>query len=51
VRLAAIEELSRALNDTLGYYADAPEAEREVAVRRWEAAAVEPANARRLGML
>ena len=51
VRLAAIEELSRALNDTLGYYADAPEAERELAVRRWEAAAVEPANARRLGML
>lgn len=51
VRLAAIEELSRALNDTLGYYADAPEAEREVAVRRWEAAAVDPANARRLGML
>ncbi|NTX09255.1 FrgA protein [Myxococcus sp. CA056] len=51
VRLAAIEELSRALNDTLGYYADAPEAEREVAVRRWEASAVDPANARRLGML
>ncbi|MCP3162780.1 FrgA protein [Myxococcus sp. QH3KD-4-1] len=51
VRLAAIEELSRALNDTLGYYADAPEAEREVAARRWEAAAVDPANARRLGML
>ncbi|HZI10758.1 MAG TPA: FrgA protein [Myxococcus sp.] len=51
VRLAAIEELSRALNDTLGYYADAPEAERDAAVRRWEAAAVEAANARRLGML
>jgi len=51
VRLAAIEELSRALHDTLGYYADAPETEREQAVRRWEAAAVEPANARRLGML
>jgi HEAT repeat protein len=51
VRLASIEELSRALNDTLGYYADAPEAEREQAVRRWEAAAVDPANARRLGML
>ena len=42
VRLAAIEELSRALNDTLGYYADAPESEREAAVRRWEAAAVDP---------
>ncbi|MBZ4415152.1 FrgA protein [Myxococcus sp. RHSTA-1-4] len=51
VRLAAIEELSRALNDTLGYYADAPETERELAVRRWESAAVDPANARRLGML
>ncbi|WP_255203847.1 HEAT repeat domain-containing protein, partial [Myxococcus sp. AM011] len=51
VRLAAIEELSRALNDTLGYYADAPESEREVAARRWETAAVDPANARRLGML
>ncbi|WP_415835415.1 FrgA protein, partial [Corallococcus soli] len=51
VRLASIEELSRALHDTLGYYADAPDAEREAAVRRWEAAAVDPANARRLGML
>nr|WP_244982182.1 FrgA protein [Corallococcus exercitus] len=51
VRLAAIEELSRALHDTLGYYADAPDAEREAAVRRWESAAVDPANARRLGML
>ncbi|WP_224361198.1 GspE/PulE/PilB domain-containing protein [Hyalangium versicolor] len=51
VRLAAIEELSRALNDTLGYYADAPEAEREAAVRRWESAAVDPARARRLGAL
>ncbi|AKF79831.1 FrgA protein [Myxococcus fulvus 124B02] len=51
VRLAAIEELSRALNDTLGYYADAPENEREAAARRWESAAVDPANARRLGML
>jgi HEAT repeat protein len=51
VRLAAIEELSRALNDTLGYYADAPEADRESAVRRWEAAAVDPARARRLGAL
>lgn len=51
VRLAAIEELSRALSDTLGYYADAPESEREMAVRRWEAAAVDPARARRLGAL
>jgi hypothetical protein len=51
VRLAAIEELSRALNDTLGYYADASEAEREAAVRRWEATAVDPSRARRLGAL
>ncbi len=51
VRLAAIEELSRALHDTLGYYADAPDADREAAVRRWEAAAVDPARARRLGVL
>ncbi|ADO69512.1 FrgA protein [Stigmatella aurantiaca] len=51
VRLASIEELSRALNDTLGYYADAPEAEREAAVRRWEATAVDAARARRLGVL
>ena len=51
VRLAAIEELSRGLNDTLGYYADAPEAEREAAVRRWEAAMADPARARRLALL
>ncbi|WP_375770900.1 FrgA protein [Archangium gephyra] len=51
VRLAAIEELSRGLNDTLGYYADAPEAEREAAVRRWEAAMADPSRARRLALL
>jgi hypothetical protein len=51
MRLAAIEELSRALNDTLGYYADAAEPDREAAVRRWEAAAVDPSRARRLGAL
>ncbi|HEX5749575.1 MAG TPA: FrgA protein [Archangium sp.] len=51
VRLAAIEELSRGLNDTLGYYADAPDAEREAAVRRWEAAVADPARARRLSLL
>ena len=51
MRLAAIEELARALNNTLGYYADAPEPEREAAVRRWEAAAADPAHARRLGLL
>jgi HEAT repeat protein len=51
VRLAAIEELSRGLNDTLGYYADAPDAEREAAVRRWEAAVADPSRARRLALL
>jgi hypothetical protein len=51
IRLAAIEELSRGLNDTLGYYADAPEPEREAAVRRWEAAVADPARARRLALL
>jgi HEAT repeat protein len=51
VRLSALEELSRAINDTLGYLADAPEAEREAAVRRWEAAAADPARARRLALL
>ncbi|PTL82269.1 FrgA protein [Vitiosangium sp. GDMCC 1.1324] len=51
IRLAAIEELSRGLNDTLGYYADAPEADREAAVRRWEAAVADPSRARRLALL
>jgi hypothetical protein len=51
IRLAAIEELSRVLSDTLGYYADAPEPEREAAVRRWEAAVADPARARRLAQL
>ena len=51
IRLAAIEELSRGLNDTLGYYADAPEPEREAAARRWEAAVADPARARRLAQL
>ncbi len=51
VRLSALEELSRAVNDTLGYLADASEAEREVAVKRWEAAVVDPARARRLALL
>lgn len=37
LRQAAIEELSRALSDSLGYDADAPPAEREPATRRWEA--------------
>ncbi|QRK12872.1 FrgA protein [Archangium violaceum] len=51
IRLAASEELSRALNDALGYYADAPEPEREAAVRRWEAAVADPSRARRLALL
>lgn len=51
VRLAALEELSRAINDTLGYLADAPEAEREAAVKRWVAAVMDPARARRLAAL
>ncbi len=51
VRLAAFEELSRAVNDTLGYLADAPDAEREAAVKRWEAAVTDPVRARRLAAL
>ncbi|MBF5045118.1 FrgA protein [Aggregicoccus sp. 17bor-14] len=51
VRLAAFEELSRALNDSLGYLADGSEPEREAAVRRWEAALQDPQRARRLAVL
>ncbi|HEY8206824.1 MAG TPA: FrgA protein [Myxococcaceae bacterium] len=36
IRIASIEELTRAFNDHLGYSPDGPEAEREGAVRRWE---------------
>jgi HEAT repeat protein len=36
VRLSAIEELSKALNNNLGYFADAPSMERETALKRWE---------------
>jgi hypothetical protein len=35
LRLAAIEELSRAFTENLGYFADSPEAERAEAVGRW----------------
>jgi HEAT repeat protein len=42
VRRAAAEELSSALGDSLGYSAEAPEAERETAVQRWEAALPDP---------
>lgn len=35
LRLAAIEELSRAFGDNLGYFADGPELERAAAVDQW----------------
>jgi hypothetical protein len=38
LRLAAIEELSRAFTENLGYFADSPEQERAQAVGRWRAA-------------
>jgi hypothetical protein len=38
LRLAAVEELSRAWGDNLGYFADAPQEERAVAVETWRAA-------------
>jgi Type II secretion system (T2SS), protein E, N-terminal domain len=48
IRLAAIDELSRALNDTLGYVADGPVAEREDAVQRWEAAVMQIPRLRKM---
>jgi hypothetical protein len=42
VRAAAIDELTAALGDSLGYLPDAPDAEREAAVQRWEAALLDP---------
>jgi hypothetical protein len=36
LRRTAIEELSAALGETLGYSADAPEKTREAAIQRWE---------------
>jgi len=36
IRIACIEELTRAFNDHLGFSPDGPDAERELAVRRWE---------------
>lgn len=50
-RTAAFEELSHALSDSLGYAPDAPTAEREVAVKRWEAALHHPLRGRRLAAL
>ena len=35
IRLSAIDELVRAVNDNFGYYADGPKAERDQAVGRW----------------
>jgi HEAT repeat protein len=37
LRMAAIEELTRVLNDSLGYLPEVPPQEREEATRRWEA--------------
>ena len=48
VRLSAIEELSKHLNDNLGYFADGPAEEREPAVRKWEGALMQNPRLRRL---
>lgn len=37
LRLSAIQELAKAFNDGLGYFAYGPASERESAVKRWEA--------------
>jgi HEAT repeat protein len=42
LRAAALDELSPALGDTLGYQPDAPDAERESAVQRWETVLLDP---------
>jgi len=42
VRAGAIEELTAALGDSLGYSPYAPDAEREAAVQRWEGALLDP---------
>ncbi|HZN92387.1 MAG TPA: FrgA protein, partial [Myxococcales bacterium] len=36
IRISAIEELTRAFNDHLGFFPDGVSVERELAVRRWE---------------
>lgn len=46
LRLSAIEELAQAFNDNLGYFADGPAAERQAAVKRWEALIREGRNRR-----
>jgi HEAT repeat protein len=48
VRNAAIDELARAVSDTLGFSADAPEKEREHAARRWEQLIQDTPRGRRL---
>ncbi len=48
VRNAAIDELARAVGEPLGYAADAPELERENAVRRWEQLIQDTPRGRRL---
>jgi hypothetical protein len=35
LRLSAIDELVRAVNDNFGYYADGPKADRDAAIQRW----------------
>jgi HEAT repeat protein len=36
IRLSAIDELARAVNDNLGYYADADPRDRDAAAKRWD---------------
>lgn len=50
IRQSAIEELSRAVADTLGFIADASEDDREPAVRRWEALITESERGRRFDL-
>ena len=42
MRAAALEELSGAFGDTLGFQPDAPDAERESSVQRWETVLLDP---------
>jgi HEAT repeat protein len=50
IRLSAIEELSKVVNNNFGYFADAPHHERETAVKRWEQALVGNDRLRRLDL-
>jgi hypothetical protein len=38
IRTSSIEELTRAVSDNFGYFADAPQKDRDAAVRKWESA-------------